>query len=95
MADTGLVDFADAQERAVADSGCRAVAGLAPEGEADLGCLAMFGLIPFGGLGDQLAVPVTAGDLGDDDIGQSARHMKVAEAAVDLSFATQSAQQAV
>src|SRR6185295_7778077 len=89
------VDFADAQQRAVADAGNGAVTRTAPKGEADLGRLAMRGRVPFGGLGDKLAVPVATGDLADDDFRQSTRNLKAAVIAIDLTLVPQSAQQAV
>ena len=95
MANTGLVDIAQAQERAVADSGRGSVTRLPPEGEANFRRLAVLGRIPLGGLGDELAVPVAAGDLGDDDLGQPSRDLKTAAASVDLAFFPEPPQQIV
>src|ERR1700733_12349585 len=62
---TAILELFDPQQRTIADT-CGS-SGLYPPRnvDADFGWLAVFDLIPFGRNGDQLAVAVAAGDVGE------------------------------
>src|SRR6185437_3341293 len=60
-----IVAALDAQQRAIADAGHRAGPGMARDVDTDFGSLALLDLVPFGGSGDQLAIGVAAGDVGE------------------------------
>src|SRR5262249_35962333 len=60
----------DAQQRAVADAGGHARPRVARTMYSDFWRLAAFDLIPFGGAGNQLAVGIASGNVGQHGRGQ-------------------------
>ena len=82
----------DAQQRAVADAAGFARPGAARRMDADFRRLAVRLLVPFGRNGDQFAVAVALGDVGQDDLRQRAGLMQLLAAAFDAAFVGQFAQ---
>src|SRR5205085_1849778 len=91
----GLVRLLDAQQRAVADAGRGARLRAAREDDADFWRGAAFFLVPFGGGGEQLAVRVAAGDVGEHGMRQLRRLMYLAPALGDRAFVGEFAQNAL
>ena len=67
------VGFLDPQQRAVADAGDLARPRLARRADADFRRGAVRLLVPFGRNGDQLAVAVARGDVGEHDVAAACR----------------------
>jgi hypothetical protein len=81
-----------AQENAIADAGGGAAFSAAVEDDADFRRAAICGAVPLGGLGDQVAIIVAAGDFGEHDIGEMAGGGETAAAMIDFAFFAQRAQ---
>jgi hypothetical protein len=85
----------DAKERAVADAGDRVGAGVARCMDADDRRRAVDLFVPLGRAGQQFAVAVAAGDVGENDRRQSAGVMQPFAPAIDAAFIGQIAQHAL
>src|SRR5712671_5462949 len=75
-----------AHESPVADARHLALAGAARDMEANLGRLAVGFLVPFGRDGDQLAVSVAGGDVGEHNFGQCARMVQLLASFLDRTL---------
>ena len=95
IADVVLAGFFDAEQRAVADAGDLAGLRLARRRDPDFRHRAVGVLVPFGRRGDQLAVVVAAGDVGQRDRRQRAGMMQLLALGFDVSFVGELAQHAL
>jgi hypothetical protein len=92
----GIVAAAlDAKKRAVADASDSAWSCAARRDDADDGRGAVGILVPLGWPGQQFAVAIPAGDVGEHDRGQGAGRAEALAAPLDLTFVGQLAQHAV
>ena len=87
--------FLDAQQHAVAEAGGFAGPRLARNVDADFRRRAVRLLVPFVGRGDEVAVGVARGHIGEHGGGQGARVMQLLVALFDCAFVGQFAQHAL
>jgi hypothetical protein len=85
----------DAKERTVADAGDFVGASAARRMDADDRRRAMERFVPLGRTGQELAIAVAAGDVGENDRRQSAGVMQPFAPAIDAAFIGQIAQHAL
>ena len=91
----GIVEFFDAQQRAVADAGGGARLRTPGNMDADFRRLAAFDLVPFGRRRDQFAVGVAAADVGHQGGGQGGRLGDLLAALFDRALVGEFAQDAL
>ena len=89
----GLIRLLDTKQGAVADTGGGAGLRPARNHDADLWRGAALFLVPFGGRGEQFAVAVAAGDVGEHGMRQFGRLVHLAAALGDRAFVGELAQQ--
>ena len=87
--------FLDTQQHAVADAGGLAGPRLARSVDADLRRRPVRVFVPFVGRGDQLAVAVARGDVGEHGRGQRAGMVQLLAAFLDRAFVGEFAQHAL
>ena len=96
VADAGFFfGLLDMQQHAVAESGGGAGARLARKLDADFGRGAVRLGVPFIGRGDEIAVGVARGDIGEHGLRQHARVMQLLAALFDCALVGELAQQAL
>ena len=95
IADAVLTGFFDPEQRPVADAGDFARPWPAPCCDPDSRYRAVGVLVPFGRRGDQLAVVVAAGDVGQRDLGQGAGMVQLLALGLDAAFVGELAQHAL
>ena len=96
VADTVVfLGFLNVQQHAVADAGGLARPRLARRVDADFRCRAVRLLVPFVGCGDEVAVAITRGDVGEHGGGQSAAVMQFLAALLDSALVAELAQHAL
>ncbi len=90
-----FVDFLDAQQHTVADAGGLAGAHLARRVNADFRRRAVRFLVPFVGRGDEIAVAIARGHVGEHGRGQGACVVQLLALLVDCAFVAEFAQHAL
>jgi len=95
IADIVIACFFDPEQCPVADAGDFARPWLAPCCDPDSRYRAVGVLVPFGRRGDQLAVVVAAGDVGQCNLGQGAGRVQLFTVGLDAAFVGQLTQHAL